>query len=587
MGISAHRLSLVMRLLLLILLITSSAYAQRPIFTTTKTYAEVIAEYKTLDKPNDIVSIEEWGSTDAGFPLHAVVVSSDKTFTQWEAQQKGKCVIMINNAIHPGEPDGVDASIQLVRYYMANPKSLPVNIILVIIPIYNIDGYLNRGTSSRANQNGPIEYGFRGNGKNLDLNRDFIKADAKNTLALEQMFQAWKPDVFIDNHVSDGADYQYTMTLIATQRSKLHPLLSDYMDKKLVPALYAGMNLLGKPMCPYVETMGETPESGIVGFLETPRFATGYAALFNCIGFVPETHMLKPYNDRVWATYDLMVTIINQCSKDAAEIIRLHKEADEAVKTQTSFPLKWELDTTKYDMIDFKGYESTHLISKISGLPVLSYDQTKPYDKKIRFYNTYVPTLTVNKPALFIIPQAWATVIERLKINRVEMFRIGQDTTLEVEYSYFSKVHSPAFPYESHYNHRGTLTVEKKMSSHFNRGDYVIVMNQSANRYIMETLDPRGDDSFFAWNFFDGVLSQKEWFSDYVFDAKAEQIITDNPAIKMQLDSAKAVDTTLVNSHWLQMNFIYQRSAYKEPTHNRYPVARIEKYIKLPMGDFK
>jgi hypothetical protein len=378
------------------------------------------------------------------------------------------------------------------------------------------------------------------------------------------------------------------MTLIATQRSKLHPLLAEYMDKKLVPALYSGMNQLGKPMCPYVETVGETPESGIVGFLETPRFATGYAALFNCIGFVPETHMLKPYNDRVWATYDLMVTMINQCSKDAAEIIRLHKAANEAVKTQTTFPLKWELDTTKYEMIDFKGYESTHLISKISGLPVLSYDRTKPYDKEIRFYNTYVPTVTVNRPALFIVPQAWTEVIDRLKLNGVAMSRLGKDTTIEAEFSYISNVQSPSSPYESHYNHRGTSTTESKFASRFYKGDYVIIMNQVANRYIMETLDPRGDDSFFAWNFFDGILNQKEWFSDYVFDPKAEQVITDHPEIKLELDSAKRVDTALANNHWMQMNFIYQRSAYKEPTHNRYPVAKLEKMIALPLGgDFK
>lgn len=581
-----------MRLLICSLFLFSTLYSQntssRTVYTNTKTYAEVIAEYKSLDKAGDILFMSEWGTTDAGIPLTAVVLSSDMAFYPFEADKKGKCVIMINNAIHPGEPDGVDASLELVRFYLANPKSLPANIVLVIIPIYNIDGYLNRGTNSRANQNGPAAYGFRGNGKNLDLNRDFIKADAQNTMAFQQLFQHWKPDILIDNHVSDGADYQYTMTLIATQRSKLHPLLSEYMDKKLVPALYAGMNLLGKPMCPYVETMGETPESGIVGFLETPRFATGYAALFNCIGFVPETHMLKPYNDRVWATYELMVTMINQCSKDAAEIVRLHKEADEAVKTQTVFPLRWELDTTKYEMIDFKGYESTHLISKVSGLPVLSYDQTKLFDRKIRFYNTYIPTLTVTKPAFFIIPKAWTEVIERLKTNRVEMSRLCTDTIIEAQFSHFEKVNSPAYPYESHYNHRGTQTREKTEAVRFYRGDFVIKLDQTANRYIMETLDPRGDDSFFAWNFFDGVLSQKEWFSDYVFDAKAEQIITENPAIKLELDSAKKVDTTLAKSHWMQMNFIYQRSVFKEPTHNRYPVARIEKAVRLPIiCDFK
>ncbi len=576
-----------MRLLILFSLICTTLAAQRPVFTNSKTYAEVIAEYKSLDKPGDILSIDQWGMTDAGVPLTAAILSADQTFSPSGAEIKKKCVIMINNAIHPGEPDGVDASLQLTRYYLSNPKSLPINVILVIIPIYNIDGYLNRGNNSRANQNGPAEYGFRGNAKNLDLNRDFIKADAQNTLSFQQLFQFWKPDILIDNHVSDGADYQYTMTLIATQRNKLHPLLSEYMDKKLVPALYSGMKALGNPICPYVETMGETPESGIVAFLETPRFATGYAALFNCIGFVPETHMLKPYNDRVWATYDLMVTMINQCSKDGAEITRLHKEANEAVKKQTEFHLAWKLDTTKYDMFDFRGYESTHVISKVSGLPVLAYDKTNPYEKKIRFYNTYAPTMTVKKPAVMIIPQAWTEVIERLKVNRVEMSRLLKDTTLDATFSYFEKVNTPAYPYESHYNHRGTQTSERKATVRFYRGDYIIELNQVANRYIMETLDPRGDDSFFAWNFFDGVLSQKEWFSDYVFDPMAEKIITENPKIKAELDSAKRVDTTLANSHWMQMNFVYQRSTYKEPSHNRYPVAKFEQHVTLPKGDFK
>jgi hypothetical protein len=571
-----------MRILILLLFISNVAVAQRPVFTTTKTYAEVIAGYKSLDKPNDIMDISEWGKTDAGLPLTAVVLSADQIFSP--AMKEDKCVIMINNAIHPGEPDGVDASIQLVRLYLANPNLLPKNVVLVIIPIYNIDGYLNRDNYSRANQNGPEVYGFRGNAKNLDLNRDFIKADAQNTLAFQQIFQHWKPDILIDNHVSDGADYQYTMTLIATQRSKLHPLLSSYLDKTLVPAIYSGMSKVGNPICPYVETMGETPESGIVGFMETPRFATGYAALFNCIGFVPETHMLKPYNDRVWATYDLMLTIINQCSKDAKEIVTLHIQADEAVKKQTEFHLTWQLDTTKYDMIDFKGYESTHLISKVSGLPVLAYDKTKPYEKKIRFYNTYVPTLTVKKPAMYIIPQAWTEVIERLKVNRVEMKLLGEDMKVEATFHRFTHVQSPQYPYESHYNHRGTKTSEKTETVEFHKGDYIIYLNQTANRYIMETLDPRGDDSFFAWNFFDGVLNQKEWFSDYVFDAKAEQIIAENPKIKMELDSAKKADTALANSHWMQMNFIYQRSYYKEPSHNRYPLARLENPVALPIG---
>lgn len=556
---------------------------KRNTYTNSKPYDQVIADFTAIDKSCDFASMSTFGITDAGLPLHVFVMSSDKVFTPADAKAKDKCVIMINNAIHPGEPDGVDATFEMVSMYSANPQLLPSNVVLVIIPVYNIDGYLNRGSFSRANQNGPEQYGFRANAKNLDLNRDFIKADAQNTISFEQIFQQWKPDILIDNHVSDGSDYQYTMSLIVTQRNKLHPLLSGYMDTKLVPGIYSDMKNIGQAICPYVETKGETPESGIVGFLESPRFATGYAALFNCIGFVPETHMLKPYNDRVWATYDLMITMIKRISTDAKEITRLHREADVAVSAQENFVLSWTLDTTKYDMFEFNGYESSHIISKVSGLPVLWYDRSKPYTRKIRFYNTYVPQTTVKKPAMYIVPQAWADVIYRLRINGVRMRRLTRDTAVDAGFYKLVRVQHPDYPYESHYVHRGTQVEESKQHVLFLKGDFVIETNQPANRYIVETLEPQSDDSFFAWNFFDGVLNQKEWFSDYVFDSKAEQILKEQPSIQMELDSARKADTSLANSHWAQMYFIYERSQYKEPTHNRYPVARLVKAIKLPI----
>lgn len=573
----------ILTLLLLPCLLCSQNKESRPVYSNTRLYDQVIADFSAIDKSSEIAVMTPSGMTDAGKPLHVFVVSKDKLFTPEAAKNNGKCVIMINNAIHPGEPDGIDASYELVKTYTQHPDLLPSNVVLVIIPVYNIDGYLNRGSTSRANQNGPEQYGFRGNAKNLDLNRDFIKADAQNTISFEQIFQLWKPHVLIDNHVSDGADYQYTMTLIATQHNKLHPILGNYLNTSLVPAIYDAMGKIGNPICPYVETMGETPESGIVGFLESPRFATGYAALFNCIGFVPETHMLKPYNDRVWATYDLMKAIVSQVSNDAVTIIKARNDADRAVKSQRHYALDWQLDTTKYDLIDFRGYESTHIISKVTGLPVLYYDKSKPYNKKIKYYNTYKPARIVESPSIYIVPQAWTDVIFRLQINGVQMRCLSKDTLIDAEFYSLTKVNHPAFPYESHYHHRNTQVSRSPQKVLFLKGDYVIQMNQVANRYIVETLDPQSDDSFFAWNFFDGVLNQKEWFSDYVFDAKAEQILKEEPSIKKSLDSMRAVDTAFAKNHWAQMNFIYQRSRYKEPSHNRYPVAMLKSETNLPL----
>ncbi|MCK6640491.1 MAG: hypothetical protein L6Q81_10410 [Bacteroidia bacterium] len=573
----------ILTLLLLPCLLCSQNKESRTVYSNTRLYDQVIADFSAIDKSSEIAVMTPSGMTDAGKPLHVFVVSKDKLFTPEAAKNNGKCVIMINNAIHPGEPDGIDASYELVKTYTQHPDLLPSNVVLVIIPVYNIDGYLNRGSTSRANQNGPEQYGFRGNAKNLDLNRDFIKADAQNTISFEQIFQLWKPHVLIDNHVSDGADYQYTMALIATQHNKLHPILGNYLNTSLVPAIYDAMGKIGNPICPYVETMGETPESGIVGFLESPRFATGYAALFNCIGFVPETHMLKPYNDRVWATYDLMKAIVSQVSNDAVTIIKARNDADRAVKSQRHYALDWQLDTAKYDLIDFRGYESTHIISKVTGLPVLYYDKSKPYNKKIKYYNTYKPARIVESPSIYIVPQAWTDVIFRLQINGVQMRCLSKDTLIDAEFYSLTKVNHPAFPYESHYHHRNTQVSRSPQKVLFLKGDYVIQMNQVANRYIVETLDPQSDDSFFAWNFFDGVLNQKEWFSDYVFDAKAAQILKEEPSIKKSLDSTRAVDTAFAKNHWAQMNFIYQRSRYKEPSHNRYPVAMLKSETNLPL----
>ncbi len=158
---------------------------------------------------------------------------------------------------------------------------------------------MNRSWPSRANQNGPKSYGFRGNARNYDLDRDFIKADSKNMKSFAEIFHRWNPDVMVDNHASDGADYQYVMTLIETQQDVFNPVMRRFYESKMRPALYSGMKNDGFPMTPYVESFKTSPDSGIVSFMDYPRYSSGYAALFNTISFITETHMLKPYRQRV------------------------------------------------------------------------------------------------------------------------------------------------------------------------------------------------------------------------------------------------------------------------------------------------
>lgn len=570
------------RSILFCLLVCLSAAGQtKKVFTTTPTYDEIISTYTNLVKGSKIAQFKENGTTDIGKPLHLLVLDKSGKFDP--NNRDSKIVIMINNGIHPGEPDGIDACIEWTRNIIAKPELLPDNVVLCIIPVYNVDGCLNRSSTSRANQNGPEEYGFRGNSKNLDLNRDFIKCDALNTISLEKIIQAWKPDVFIDTHVSDGADYQYVMTLIATQRSKLNPYVAAFMDKEMVPALYSMMKTAKYEMCPYVETHGETPDSGIEGFLETPRFSTGYTSLFNCISFVTETHMWKPYNDRVWSTFAFIGSTISYCSKNWEGIKKVRAAADKNVSTQQSYVLNWKLDTTQFEWISFKGFEAKHKLSEISGQQRLYYDRDAPYEKQVKFFNTYVPVTTVTAPVFYILPQAYAKVSERLLWNGVAMKRLKKDTAMKVEVYYIGDYKSPKSPYESHFVHSNIQVTRDTQLIQYYKGDYVIQVNQTSNRYIVETLEPQGGDSFFAWNFFDGILSQKEWFSDYIFEEKADSLLKTNPALKAQLVAKQKSDTTFAADHWAQLSFIYQHSVYMEKTYLRYPVARLNQFAKLPV----
>ncbi len=547
-----------------------TAHERNP--NTTATYYEAIDFYKKLADTYAEIKLVEYGKTDIGKPLHLVIFSADAIFDAASLRQKNKRIILINNGIHPGEPCGVDASMMLLRDY-AKDKKLPENIVLAVIPVYNIGGALNRNAHTRTNQDGPESYGFRGNARNLDLNRDFVKADSRNAQAFTQIYHEWQPDIFIDNHTSNGADYQYTMTMIATQHNKLESTLGAYLNDDLMPRLYADMKARNWEMTPYVYAR-TTPDEGIIAFLDLPRYSSGYTTLFNTIGFIPETHMLKPFADRVASTRAFMESVIDAVEKDSEKIAKLRRRANENVRTQNTFDINWELDEERVEMLNFKGYEAKQKASEVSGLDRLYYDYNAPFEKEIPFLNNYKSSLSIEKPYAYIIPQAWREVIERLEWNGVEMSQLTEDKSIEGEV-YFIRDFDTRDAYEGHYLHSNVEVEKRLMKIAFFEGDYIVKTNQITNRYIVETLEPQAPDSWFAWNFFDAVLMQKEYFSSYIFEDEAAEMLRNNPELKAELDEQKKSDKKFAESAYAQLNFIYKKSKHYEPTHRRYPVVRV------------
>jgi Zinc carboxypeptidase len=559
---------------------TGNMYAQQCRFEKTNglesaTYFEAINWYKNLDKQSEKVLVKEMGITDAGYPLHVVLVSNDAKFDAVQWHKQNKAVVLINNGIHPGEPDGIDASMMLVRDIVLGKLRLPNNIAVAIIPVYNIGGCLNRTAFSRTNQNGPKEYGFRGNAQNLDLNRDFTKNDSKEAKAFAQIFHLLDPDILIDNHVSDGADYQHTMTLLTTQYNKLGDNLGAWLKNNFEPQLYKGMAEKKWDMTPYVNFETETPDKGMEMFYDPPRYSSGYAALFQTIGFVPETHMLKPFKERVLSTYALMQTVIEKASLNATALITERNKAKATIVKEKNFALSWAVDTTQHSIITFKGYEQGFKTSDATGLQRMYYDRSKPFTKEVKFFNTFKPSNFVTAPSAYIIPQGWSAVINLMKLNNVIVKQLKSDTLIEVEAYKIDDYKSFPRPYEKHHKNYAVKVSSSKQKIKFLKGDYIILLNQKANRYIVEMLAPTGDDSFFAWNFFDAILQQKEGYSDYRWEDVAAEVLKNNPDVAAKLQLNRESDPKFAADASAQLNFIYKNSPYYEPGHNRYPVYRL------------
>lgn len=544
---------------------------------TTATWEQAIARFQDLDRMHSGARLLEFGRDDDGSPLHLFVISDGSGFTPDSIRAAGKNILWITNGIHPGEPDGVDASLMLAQALLESDQlmGLAVHTAVCIVPMYNVSGAKRRGPFSRANQTGPMEYGFRGNARNLDLNRDFIKADAENTRSMQRALVFWDPDVYFETHVSDGADHQYVMELLTTQKDKLDGGMSAFMTGTMVPRLYEWMGAKKMLMCPYFETRGEKPEDGLYAFYDSPRYSTGYNALFDRIGILAESHMLKPYADRVNATFQLMLGTLAAMNEHHEALRKARSAAKRNTASMNELGLNWVLDTTHVERLQWKGWAAEHIASEVSGLPRLRFDHERPTDTIVPWRENYRPSIIKRKPLGYIIPQAWSSIAERLEAQSVRIERLKSDHVFTVEVDSIAGFKTRHEPYEGHYLHREVRCVPARTRRTAMSGDIVVRTGQVTDRLIMEALEPEGEDSYFAWGFFDSALQQKEWFSDYVFEDIASDLLKKDPALKAELEAKRAADPAFAKDAWAQLYFVYQRSPYFEPSFRKYPVLRV------------
>ncbi len=542
----------------------------------TATYLQTVDFYIQLAKEFPEINLQTMGETDSGYPLHIVTYNPDGDFN-FQKIGNDKTLILINNGIHPGEPDGIDATMLLYRDFATGKLQPPKHTVLVTIPTYNIGGALNRNSTTRANQNGPKAYGFRGNALNYDLNRDFIKGDTKNAQAFYEIFHRVKPDIFIDNHVSNGADYQYTLTHLFTQHDKLGDKLGQYLNEEMMPGLEQSLKEADWDITPYVNVFDQVPEKGFSQFMDYPRYSTGYTSLWNTFGMMVETHMLKPYEQRVEGTYRLMEKMVTIAETDHEKIKRLRREARHRHKNWKFYPTAWGTDSTQTTTLSFKGFEADTLTSEVTGRTRLKYDRNRPFNKQVEYYNYMKPLDSIEIPEAYILKKGWSKVINLLTLNQIVIKALKKDTLLTVESYKIDTFDTANAPYEGHYPHSNTRVKTNLKQVSFQQGDILIATDQPGIRYLLETLEPEAHDSFFNWNFFDPILQRKERFSPYVFEDEALEMLRNDSALRDSFQLKQKNDTAFAANGYEQLDWLFKQSEHFEDAYMQYPVYRLMK----------
>jgi hypothetical protein len=341
----------------------------------------------------------------------------------------------------------------------------------------------------------------------------------------------------------------------------------------MLPHIYADMERRGWPTCPYVNPVKDSPDHGIADFLETPRFSTGYAALHHTIGFMPETHMLKPFADRYASMRALVESVLAFTVENAQRIQAMRRAARLEGRTRAEWPVHWALDDRRPSSFRFKGYAARYSPSVIGSYTRLSYDRSAPWERDIPYYDRFAADVTVPAPRAYLLPQAWREVVERLQLNGVQMQQVEAEREVEAGFYHIVAVASRPGAYEGHLFHDEVRLERRRATVTLRRGDWIVPLDQEQARYVVETLEPLGHDSFFRWGFFNSVLEKKEAYSDYVFEDHAAELLRDEPALASSFAQWKTSHPELLTDQEAVLDFIFANCArYREPEWRRYPV---------------
>jgi hypothetical protein len=550
-----------------------SNYSETPRYEQTKQFLQLLANN------SDICSLTKFGSSSQGRDLLLFIIDKNKNFTSEKVKKSGNAIVCIQACIHPGESEGKDAGLMLMRDILINNKYREQldSTTIIFIPIFNVDGHERFSAYNRINQNGPKEMGWRTTASNYNLNRDFMKADTPEMQSWLKFYNEWLPDFLIDSHTTDGADYQYTVTYGIEVLGNTENTLSNWLEKNYIVNIKKNLEDENFLAFPYVMFRNwHDPKSGLVSWVSPPMLCSGYIALENRPSILLETHSMKDYKTRVSATYNLITNTLKIISQQKDTLQKMIKSADDYVCSdafiKTSYPLSYD-ETSDSVMIEFKGYKYYSKPSKSLGGEVYVYTK-EPETFKIAYFKDMVPTNFTELPYYYVIPPEWTEIIKRLDYHNIKYKRISESMKLKIRTEQFDSLKWSSTPNEGRQKVTNFQLTEIETVREFPSGSVIIPVSQRMAKILIHFLEPKCFDSFVHWGFFNTIFEQKEYAETYIMDKIADEMLKDEK-LKSDFDTWKLANPQSINNQRDIVNWLYQNTPFWDEHFNIYPVGKI------------